>query len=170
MKPSHNDVELTVLQEEAPSLNSSSFLLNGRTPNFQDPISFLDSLDFTGNPRSAFETSNHISNSFEERMLKDYFIRTVVPPIIAQVETQLRWSSMRQALVSMSTSSAMVHYAILAFSELLLGRKSHTQTPKSQKWYDSARLELSRQRTEGMFSGASPSQPRLSTCLQPCSS
>jgi hypothetical protein len=157
MKPSHNDVELTVLQEEAPSMNSSSFLLNGRTPNFQDPISFLDSSDFTGNPRSAFETSNHISNSIEERMLKDYFIRTVVPPIIAQVETQLRWSSMRQALVSMSTSSAMVHYAILAFSELLLGRKSHTQTPKNQKWYDSARLELSRQRTEGMFSGASPS-------------
>ena len=157
MKPSHNDVELTVLQEEAPSTNSSSFLLNGRTPNFQDPVSFLDSSDFTGNPRSAFETSTHISNSFEERMLKDYFIRTVVPPIIAQVETQLRWSSMRQALVSMSTSSAMVHYAILAFSELLLGRKSHTQTPKNQKWYDSARLELSRQRTEGMFSGASPS-------------
>ena len=155
--PSHNDVELTFSQEEAQSMNSSSFLLNAQTPNLQGPISSLDDSDFTGNPRPAFETPSHVSLSFEEQMLKDYFIGTVVPPIIAQVETQLRWSSMRQVLVSMSTSSPMVHYAILAFSELLLGRKSHTKTPKDQKWYDSARLELSRQRTEGIFSGASPS-------------
>jgi len=136
-------------------MNSSSFLLNDT--NFQGPICSLGVLDPTGNPRSTADNSSHIDNSFEERRLKDYFIQTVVPPIIAQVETQLRWSSMRQVLVSMSLSSSMVHYAILAFSELLLGREAQTQTPKYQKWYDSARLELSGQKTEGLFSGASPS-------------
>ncbi|CZR69288.1 uncharacterized protein PAC_19188 [Phialocephala subalpina] len=143
--------------EETQSMNSSSFLFNGRNPNPQDSIQSLDRADFSGNSRTAFEPSGLNGNSFEERMLKDYFIQTVVPPIIAQVETQLRWSSMRQLLVSMSNNSAMVHYAILAFSELLLGRKSQSQPPKYQKWYDNARLELSRQRTEGIFSGASPS-------------
>jgi hypothetical protein len=62
-------------------------------------------------------------------------------------------------------SSAMVHFAILAFSELLLGRKSHTHTPKYQKWYDSARLELSRQKTEGIFSGVSPSSTTFEQML-----
>ena len=63
MKPSHNNVELTISQEEAQSMNSSSFLLNGRTPNFQDPISFLHSSDFTGNLRRQFYyfASNSVS-------------------------------------------------------------------------------------------------------------
>lgn len=90
-------------------------------------------------------------------MLKHYFIQSVVPPIIAQVETQLKWSSMRKVLVSMAFSSPMVHYAILAFSELLLGRKSNTQTLKYRHWYSSARMELSRHNTEGILSGVSPS-------------
>jgi hypothetical protein len=117
----------------------------------------LNQSSFTEDSREPFQTSNHSSGSMEERMLKDYFASTVVPPIIAQVETQLRWSSMRQLLISMSATSAMVHFAILAFSELLMGRKSLTQMPKYQKYYESARLELSRQRTEGIFTGMSPS-------------
>jgi hypothetical protein len=45
----------------------------------------------------------------------------------------------------------MVHYAILAFSEVLRGRKCHSRTPRYQKYYDSARAELSRQRSEQML-------------------
>ncbi|KAF8860393.1 hypothetical protein BDZ45DRAFT_703831 [Acephala macrosclerotiorum] len=144
-------------QEESQSMNSSSLLFSDRNPNPHNSTSSLEHSNFSENSRTGFDLLNHNSDSFEERMLKDYFIKTVVPPIIAQVETQLRWSSMRQILISMSNTSAMVHYAILAFSELLLGRKSRGRPPKYQKWYDSARLELSRQRTEGIFSGASPS-------------
>jgi len=146
-------------------MDSSSNLMSGRSPNFQESVNSWDSSGLAGNLRFAFGNPEHNSNSVEERMLKDYFIHTVVPPIIAQVETQLRWSSMRQILVSMSMSSAMVHYAILAFSELLLGRKSHTQTPKYQRWYQSARLELSRHRTEGVFSEASPSSTTFEQML-----
>lgn len=138
-------------------MNSSSLLLDSRNQHPHNSTSSLDYSNFSENSRSAFNISNQNGGSFEERMLKDYFIQTVVPPIIAQVETQLKWSSIRQILVSMSNTSAMVHYAILAFSELLLGRRSHSQPPKYQKWYDNARLELSRQKTEGIISGASPS-------------
>jgi hypothetical protein len=119
-------------QAEMNVMNPST-LSFGRSMNAQDPVSSFENAGFTGNRRTEFEPSSPNSDAFEERTLKDYFVRTVVPPIIAQVETQLRWSSMRQILISMSTSSAMVHYTILAFSELLLGRMSQTQTPNYQK-------------------------------------
>jgi hypothetical protein len=138
-------------------MNTSSFLLNGRNPTLHDSMQSLDQSVFVEESRAAFQHSNHCDSSLEERVLKEYFASTVVPPIIAQVETQLRWSSMRQLLISMSVTSAMVHFSILAFSELLMGRKSNTQMPKYQKYYESAKLELSRQKTEGMFTGMSPS-------------
>lgn len=146
-------------------MDSPSFLSNGPSLNLQDPMPILDSPEFTGNQGTPFESRNNIGDSPEERMLKDYFIRSVVPPIIAQVETQLKWSSMRQILVSMSTTSAMVHHAILAFTELLLGRKSHNQPPKYQKHYDNARLELSQQRTEKMLGKENPSSAVLEHML-----
>ncbi|RYP75764.1 hypothetical protein DL771_002251 [Monosporascus sp. 5C6A] len=57
------------------------------------------------------------------RVLLDYFVKSVVPPIIAQVETESKWISMRQTLLSMSRSSSMLRNAILAFSALFLPRQ-----------------------------------------------
>lgn len=146
-------------------MNSSSFLSNDRNLNVPNPMPSLSRPGFTGNPGTAFEPSNQSGDFAEERMLKDYFVRTVVPPIIAQVETQLRWSSMRQVLISMSTTSAMVNYAILAFTALLLSKKTHSQPPKYQKYYDGARLALSKQRTEKMFTKENVSPTALEHTL-----
>jgi Fungal specific transcription factor domain len=151
--------KLTVRKDDAGSLHSSSFLSNRQLLSPEGLIPSLDSTGLTGDMRTAIEVPHDSGGSSEERILKDYFVGTVVPPILAQVETQLNWSSMRQILISMSTTSSLVHYAILAFSELLMGRKCNSQTPGYQKYYESARMELSRQRTEQMpGSGASSSK------------
>ena len=138
-------------------MNSTTSLSNSHKITFQESNPSFIQTSLVGNSGATLETLNYNSGSSEELMLKEYFASTVVPPIIAQVETQLRWSSMRQVLISMSVTSEMVHNAIMAFSELLMGRTSHVPTPKYQKYYDSARLELSQRKTEGIFSGANPS-------------
>ena len=78
----------------------------------------------------------------EDRHLIDYFVRTVVPPILAEVETQKRWSSMRQMLISMSNASPMVRSAILAFSNLLLHRQEAPWLAYPQHHYEHASAEL----------------------------
>jgi hypothetical protein len=78
----------------------------------------------------------------EDRHLIDYFVRTVVPPILAEVETQKRWSSMRQVLISMSNSNVTVRWAILAFSSLLYHRQHTPWLACPPNHYDMALGEL----------------------------
>ncbi|KAL5327165.1 hypothetical protein ACEPPN_004857 [Leptodophora sp. 'Broadleaf-Isolate-01'] len=113
-------------------------------PSFQIPEPDLNS-----RPLVAFNQSG-------EKELMEYFTRTVVPPIIAQVETELKWSSMRQLLISMATASPMVRYAILAFSELLMGRE-RSVVPQYQQYYQKAAAEVQR-----YVSGMSPGSESIS--------
>ncbi|KAI1377795.1 fungal-specific transcription factor domain-containing protein [Hypoxylon crocopeplum] len=80
-----------------------------------------------------------------DRALLDYFVQSVVPPIIAQVETQSKWASMRQTLMSMSRSSSMLRYAILTFSSLLLARQGEALADMTQKHYAQTAAELAKQ-------------------------
>ncbi|KAM5346303.1 hypothetical protein ACJ41O_009308 [Fusarium nematophilum] len=77
----------------------------------------------------------------EDSNLIDYFIRTVVPPILAEVESQKRWASMRQVIISMSNASSMVRYAILAFTNLLYCREVSWYTSPNP-YYEDALKEL----------------------------
>lgn len=79
-----------------------------------------------------------------DQALMGYFVRTVVPPILAQVETQQKWSSMRQTLISMSEGSSMVRLSILAFSDLLLWRREGTWQRRLRNYYNEAAAELSK--------------------------
>lgn len=78
----------------------------------------------------------------EDHGLLNYFVRTVVPPILAEVETQKRWATMRQMLISMSNASAMVRCAILAFSSLLYYRREAPWMACPQRHYEVALEEL----------------------------
>jgi hypothetical protein len=79
----------------------------------------------------------------EDHFLLEYFIRTPVPPILAQVETVHKWSTIRQLLIAMCNASAMVRYAIMAFAELLLRRQEGSWVHGAQNHYDKAVSELS---------------------------
>lgn len=72
----------------------------------------------------------------------DFFTSSVNPPIIAEVETQKKWVSMRQAVVEMAKVSPMVRHAILAFSNLLLSRKDGTWITNDQSHYELAVAEV----------------------------
>ncbi|KAI1210868.1 fungal-specific transcription factor domain-containing protein [Annulohypoxylon truncatum] len=89
---------------------------------------------------------NVISSSIPsgDRALLDYFVQSVVPPIIAQVETQGKWASMRQTLISMSRSSSILRHAILTFSSLLLSRQGEGLADTTQKHYAKTVAELTR--------------------------
>lgn len=80
----------------------------------------------------------------EDRLLLDYFTRTHVPPILSQVETQQKWSTMRQILMALCNASAMVRHAIMAFSELLLRRQEGSWLQSTQNHYAKAMAELSK--------------------------
>ncbi|KAJ3529361.1 hypothetical protein NM208_g9796 [Fusarium decemcellulare] len=74
--------------------------------------------------------------------LMEFFTSSVNPPIIAEVETQKKWLSMRQAVVEMANVSSMVRYAILAFSNLLLSRRDGTWSLTDQNHYELAAAEV----------------------------
>lgn len=78
----------------------------------------------------------------EDRILTDYFVRAVVPPILVQIETQQEWSAIRQLLMSMFNTSSMVRHSILAFSELLFCRESGSGESSSHVHHDEALSEL----------------------------
>ncbi|KAI1339154.1 fungal-specific transcription factor domain-containing protein [Xylariaceae sp. FL0016] len=94
----------------------------------------------------------------EDRTLLDYFIKSVVPPIIAQVETQSRWATMRQKLLSMSQSSPMLCSAILTFSSLLLSRQgdipADIPADRTQKHYGQTASELAAHQEAGQHGSA----------------
>ncbi|KAJ4263020.1 hypothetical protein NW762_006633 [Fusarium torreyae] len=74
--------------------------------------------------------------------LLEFFANSVNPPIIAEVETQKKWLTMRQAVVEMANVSPMVRHAIMAFSNLLLSRRDGTWTMSEQDHYQQGVAEV----------------------------
>jgi hypothetical protein len=74
--------------------------------------------------------------------LLEFFTQTAVPPILAEVESQKKWSAMRHVVVDMAKNSRMVYCSILAFSQLLLCRKDPTWVVSEQSHYENAVAEL----------------------------
>ncbi|KAI1402132.1 fungal-specific transcription factor domain-containing protein [Hypoxylon fuscum] len=99
-----------------------------------------------------------------DRALLDYFVQSVVPPIIAQVETQNKWASMRQTLMSMSRSSSMLRHALLVFSSLLLSRQSEALADATQKHYAQTVAELAKLDEVGQR-GEAPSRAAMLATL-----
>ncbi|KAG9698313.1 general substrate transporter, partial [Aureobasidium melanogenum] len=101
----------------------------------------------------------------EDQFLLDYFVHSTVPPILAPVETQQQWSSMRRHLLVMARESSMVHSALLSFSDLLLRRRrQHIRTTTGgQRHHQDSTRELSR-----YTASTETSQPRREHLLATC--
>ncbi|KAK6000875.1 hypothetical protein QM012_002958 [Aureobasidium pullulans] len=82
----------------------------------------------------------------DDQFLLDYFVHSTVPPILAPVETQQQWSSMRRHFLVMAKESSMVRSALLSFSNLLLRRRrQHIHTPNGgQRHHQDSTRELSK--------------------------
>ncbi|KAH8646850.1 fungal-specific transcription factor domain-containing protein [Xylariales sp. PMI_506] len=102
----------------------------------------------------------------EDHLLMDYFVHTVVPPILTQIETQQKWSSMRQILISMANASPMVRWAIMAFSDLLLCRRQGRHwAPTTHHHYERAVQELALAGDLGIVTAYSPWREKLLATL-----
>ncbi|KFZ14786.1 hypothetical protein V502_05896 [Pseudogymnoascus sp. VKM F-4520 (FW-2644)] len=140
-----------IMAEASRPVEQSSGLSNRPEINHER---IVPNLDPTGADTSLIMAWNDLGgdeDASEEGILKDYFAQTVVPPIIAQVETQSKWSSTRQILLTMSTNSSMVHYAILAFSDLLMKRTQTAHNLSRHRYYKLAKTELLRARKEQLL-------------------
>ncbi|KAJ5098448.1 hypothetical protein N7532_005449 [Penicillium argentinense] len=110
-----------------PTPTMSSAVLTGRQskPNFPSPMG------------SALE-----SMGWSESQLADYFARSAPPPILATIETSARWLWMRKELMSMTSSSRMVKYGVIAFVALELESSGTLEPSTYIQYYQTAKEKL----------------------------
>lgn len=75
---------------------------------------------------------------FQNDELMQFFIQSVRPPILEDVEASKKWLIIRHAMVDMARKSSMVRDAISAFSALLIARKCNNDSLWDQKHYQNA--------------------------------
>ncbi|KAH0376297.1 hypothetical protein KCU92_g9840, partial [Aureobasidium melanogenum] len=146
----------------SPGTNSPSFMV---TNNVVQTANIATSHIGDGHLQVARAQDNIQNIQNEDQFLLDYFVHSTVPPILAPVETQQQWSSMRRHLLVMARESPMVHSALLSFSDLLLRRRRqhiHTTNGGQRHPQDSTR-ELST-----YTAGTGTSQPRREHLLATC--
>ncbi|KAH6889732.1 hypothetical protein B0T10DRAFT_561317 [Thelonectria olida] len=141
-----NDSGDSFWQQVSPDMNQG---LESHMLAAHSQITFPDRTAFA-NPFPAPSLSQ--SNDSQDKLalpqggekLMEFFVNSVNPPIISEVETQKKWVSTRQAVVEMANASSMVRYAILAFSNLLLCRQdgTWTMTMGEQNYYEHAVAEV----------------------------
>ncbi|KAF5007869.1 hypothetical protein FDECE_5784 [Fusarium decemcellulare] len=122
-----NPETLGTKEMSQPTTNPSSCHLPHQTPSTRNGVA----MDRTTSVKLV-----------EDCELINYFVRSVLPPILAEVETQKRWSDMRQVIVSMSNASSMVRYSVLAFTNLLYCRGQASSIISPSHYYQHALKEL----------------------------
>ncbi|OQE27775.1 hypothetical protein PENSTE_c004G08763 [Penicillium steckii] len=86
--------------------------------------------------------SSHVAMGWSESQLADYFSRSAAPPILATVETSARWLWMRKELISMTSSSRMVKYGVIAFVALELESSGTLEPSTYIQYYKTAKDKL----------------------------
>ncbi|ATY61406.1 C6 finger domain [Cordyceps militaris] len=75
---------------------------------------------------------------FQDDELMQFFIQSVRPPILEDVEASKKWLIIRHAMVDMARNASMVRDAISAFSALLIARKCNNDSLGDQRHYKNA--------------------------------
>ncbi|RGP78487.1 transcription factor [Fusarium longipes] len=112
----------------------------------QSQVAFPDRTAFATPLQAPSITHSNDSRATDTRdgseKLMEFFASSVNPPIIAEVETQKKWISMRQIVIGMANVSPMVRYSIMAFSDLLLSRKDGNWTMSDEDHYQRGVTEV----------------------------
>ncbi|KAJ5620395.1 hypothetical protein N7510_004379 [Penicillium lagena] len=86
--------------------------------------------------------SARFSIGWSESQLADYFAHSAAPPILATVETSARWLWMRKELTSMTSSSEMVKFGVIAFVALELESACALEPATYSRYYRTAKERL----------------------------
>ncbi|KAI4726155.1 MFS quinate transporter QutD [Aureobasidium sp. EXF-10728] len=147
----------------SPSTNSPSFAAVNETHQSGSVVTHRSQIQGKQAERAqdSIETTQ-TGNQF----LLDYFVHSTVPPILAPVETQQQWASMRRHLVFMAQESSMVRSALLSFSDLLVRRRRQniTTSTEGQARHQESACGLSKY-TENFESGQPEREHLLATCF-----
>jgi hypothetical protein len=106
-----------------------------------DPLTINTYTNSTVIQEDIDQPSDQVTSASSERLM-EFFIKSAIPPILAGVESQRKWSSIRQGLVAMSKSSRVLRCAILAFSNTLLCRSKPSWAFDDQNHYQEAVIEV----------------------------
>jgi hypothetical protein len=87
-------------------------------------------------------TSPTVAIGWSETQLADYFARSAAPPILATVETSARWFWMRKQLTSMTSTSRMVKFGVIAFVALELESAGTLEPATYTQYYRTAKERL----------------------------
>jgi hypothetical protein len=86
--------------------------------------------------------STRFSIRWSESQLADYFAHSAAPPILATVETSARWLWMRKQLTSMTSTSEMVKFGVIAFVALELESACALEPGTYSRYYRTAKERL----------------------------
>ncbi|KAL6792565.1 hypothetical protein GGI42DRAFT_346331 [Trichoderma sp. SZMC 28013] len=109
-----------------------------------DPLIMNSYSDTATIQENGDQTLDHSASATSERLM-EFFAKSATPPILAGVESQRKWFSIRQGLVAMSKSSRVLRCAILAFSNTLLCRSNMSWAFADQNHYEEATMEVEAQ-------------------------
>ncbi|CAI6089340.1 unnamed protein product [Clonostachys chloroleuca] len=144
-EPSHqNAASMNRTIDLWPGVNGRGIASNPRSPAGaqSSSLSLIPQQGTIANGSNQLATLTERPAHTEDHDLINFFIGTIVPPILAEVESERRWSSMRQMLISMSNNSTMVRSAILAFSSLMFQRQENPWGRSPQHYYETALAEV----------------------------
>jgi hypothetical protein len=140
LSPGWDTLDLTSSQDLMPWSDTSLSI-----PSM--PITYLNPMANTEavldrQQRLTAITSPTVAIGWSETQLADYFARSAAPPILATVETSARWFWMRKQLTSMTSTSRMVKFGVIAFVALELESAGTLEPATYTQYYRTAKERL----------------------------
>ncbi|KAH6604055.1 hypothetical protein Trco_007501 [Trichoderma cornu-damae] len=144
------DPSSSLWQQESPELattiSASTNIVehNPYIDRHADPLTVTTYTDAATIQENEDQATDRSASGASERLM-EFFAKSATPPILAGVESQRKWFSIRQCLVVMSKSSRVLRCAILAFSNTLLCRSNLAWAFADQNHYQEAAMEAEAQ-------------------------
>ncbi|GLI72640.1 hypothetical protein PoHVEF18_000821 [Penicillium ochrochloron] len=138
LSPGWDTLDLTSSQDLMPWSDTSLSI----PITYSNPMANTEALVERQQQRFTTITSPTIAIGWSETQLADYFARSAAPPILATVETSARWFWMRKQLTSMTSTSRMVKFGVIAFVALELESAGTLEPATYTQYYRTAKERL----------------------------
>jgi hypothetical protein len=140
LSPGWDTLDLDSSQNLLPWSDASLSIPTSIPITYANPMADTEAL--LDRQRFSTITSPTIAIGWSETQLADYFARSAAPPILATVETSARWFWMRKQLTSMTSTSRMVKFGVIAFVALELESAGTLEPATYTQYYRTAKERL----------------------------
>ncbi|OKP10587.1 hypothetical protein PENSUB_3890 [Penicillium subrubescens] len=140
LSPGWDTLDLTSSQDLMP-WSDTSLSIPSMPITYSNPMANTEAV-LDRQQRLTAITSPTVAIGWSETQLADYFARSAAPPILATVETSARWFWMRKQLTSMTSTSRMVKFGVIAFVALELESAGTLEPATYTQYYRTAKERL----------------------------